>query len=238
MKECSLKGGRKVDEYLIILLRTLFLYSLILLIFRLMGKREIGELSILDLVVYIMIAEMASLAIENTKDPLINTLLPIIILVIIQITLAILSLKSKRFRDLVDGKPTVIINNGKIDERAMKAQRYNFDDLLLQLREKDVGNIADVEFAILEPSGKLSIFQKNQSGQDGSQQEDGNLALPLIIDGEIQEENLKLINKSKKWLLEQLNKKGHKDPKAISFCSYQNGKFFVDMIDGFSKQKK
>lgn len=233
-----MKGGRKVDEYLIILLRTLFLYLLILLIFRLMGKREIGELSILDLVVYIMIAEMASLAIENTKDPLINTLLPIIILVIIQITLAMLSLKSKRFRDLVDGKPTVIINNGKIDERAMKAQRYNFDDLLLQLREKDVGNIADVEFAILEPSGKLSIFQKNQGGQDGSQQEDGNLALPLIIDGEIQEDNLKLINKTKKWLLEQLDKKGHSNPKAISFCSYQNGRFFVDMIDGFSHQKK
>lgn len=227
-----MKGGRKVDEYLIILVRTIFLYLLILLIFRLMGKREIGELSILDLVVYIMIAEMASLAIENTKDPLINTLLPIIILVIIQITLAMLSLKSKKFRDLVDGKPTVIINNGKIDEQAMKAQRYNFDDLLLQLREKDVGNIADVEFAILEPSGKLSIFQKSQSGQDGSQEESGNLALPLIIDGEIQEDNLKLINKSKKWLLEQLHDKGHNDHENISFCSYQNGKFFIDMMDG------
>ena len=136
--ECNLKGGRLLGEYLIILFRTLFLYSVILLIFRLMGKREIGELSILDFVVYIMIAEMASLAIENTKDPLINTLLPIIILVVVQITMAILSLKSKKFRDIVDGKPTVIINNGKIDEKAMRAQRYNFDDLLLQLDRKSV----------------------------------------------------------------------------------------------------
>lgn len=226
-----MKGGRKVEEYMIILFRTLLLYLLILVIFRLMGKREIGELSILDFVVYIMIAEMASLAIENTEDPIINTLLPIIILVIIQITLALFSLKSKIFRDIVDGKPTVIINHGKIDEHAMKAQRYNFDDLLLQLREKDVGNIADVEFAILEPSGKLSIFQKNQGSQAGGQQDNGSLALPLIIDGEVQEDNLKLIDKKKEWLLEQLRKKGHDDPGRISFCSFQNGKFFVDLID-------
>jgi uncharacterized membrane protein YcaP (DUF421 family) len=225
------KGGRKVEEYMIILFRTLLLYLLILLIFRLMGKREIGELSILDLVVYIMIAEMASLSIENTKDPLMNTLLPIFILVIIQISLALLSLKSKKFRDIVDGKPTVIINNGKIDEQAMKAQRYNFDDLLLQLREKDVGNIADVEFAILEPSGKLSIFQKNQGSQDGSDQENGSLALPLIIDGEIQEDNLLLIDKTSDWLLKQLKEKGYEDPGEISFCSFQNGEFYIDLID-------
>lgn len=226
-----MKGGRKVEEYMIILFRTLLLYLLILLIFRLMGKREIGELSILDLVVYIMIAEMASLSIENTKDPLINTLLPIFVLVIIQISLALLSLKSKKFRDIVDGKPTVIINNGKIDEQAMKAQRYNFDDLLLQLREKDVGNIADVEFAILEPSGKLSIFQKNQGSQDGSDQENGSLALPLIIDGEIQEDNLLLIDKTSDWLLKQLKEKGYEEPGEISFCSFQNGEFYIDLID-------
>jgi uncharacterized membrane protein YcaP (DUF421 family) len=216
-----------VEQYFIILFRTLLLYLLILLIFRLMGKREIGELSILDLVVYIMIAEMASLAIENTKDPLINTLLPISILVIIQITLALLSLKSKKFRDLVDGKPTIVINNGKIDEKAMRSQRYNFDDLLLQLREKDVGDIADVEYAILEPSGTLSIFQKNQ----GKQQENSSLALPLIIDGEVQEDNLDMIDKSKSWMLEKLRNKGYEDPGKISFCSYQNGKFYVDLKD-------
>jgi uncharacterized membrane protein YcaP (DUF421 family) len=216
-----------VEQYFIILFRTLLLYLLILLIFRLMGKREIGELSILDLVVYIMIAEMASLAIENTKDPLINTLLPISILVIIQITLALLSLKSKKFRDIVDGKPTIIINNGKIDEKAMRSQRYNFDDLLLQLREKDVGDISDVEYAILEPSGTLSIFQKNYDDQ----QDNSSLALPLIIDGEVQEDNLDMIDKSRSWMLEKLRNKGYEDPGEISFCSYQNGKFYIDLKD-------
>jgi uncharacterized membrane protein YcaP (DUF421 family) len=230
MKECCVKGGRKVEQYFIILFRTVFLYLLILLIFRLMGKREIGELSILDLVVYIMIAEMASMAIENTKDPLINTLLPIGIFVIIQIALAMLSLKSKKFRDIVDGKPTIIINNGKIDEKAMRSQRYNFDDLLLQLREKDVGNIADVEYAILEPSGTLSIFQKGQDNHEG-QEENGSLALPLIVDGEIQEDNLMLIDKTRAWLLKELKKKGYKETKDISFCSFQNGEFYIDIKD-------
>ncbi|WP_226085417.1 DUF421 domain-containing protein [Mesobacillus sp. S13] len=219
-----------MEQYFIILFRTVFLYLLILLIFRIMGKREIGELSILDLVVYIMIAEMSSLAIENTKDPLINTLLPIGIFVIIQIALAMLSLKSKKFRDIVDGKPTIIINDGKIDEKAMRSQRYNFDDLLLQLREKDVGDIADVEYAILEPSGTLSIFQKKQGEQEG-QQDSSSLALPLIIDGEVQEDNLGMIDKSSSWLLEQLRKQGYEDPGEISFCSYQNGKFYIDLKD-------
>lgn len=219
-----------MEQYFIILFRTVLLYLLILLIFRLMGKREIGELSILDLVVYIMIAEMASLAIENTKDPLVDTLLPISVLVIIQITLAMLSLKSKKFRDIVDGKPTIIINDGKIDEKAMRSQRYNFDDLLLQLREKDVGDIADVEYAILEPSGTLSIFQKKQGEQEG-QQDSSSLALPLIIDGEVQEDNLGMIDKSSSWLLEQLRKQGYEDPGEISFCSYQNGKFYIDLKD-------
>lgn len=218
-----------MEEYLMIIFRTLILYLLILLIFRLMGKREIGELSILDLVVYIMIAEMASLAIEDPKDPLIDTLLPISLLVIIQITFALLSLKSKKFRDIVDGKPTIIINNGKIDEKAMRSQRYNFDDLLLQLREKDVGDIADVEYAILEPSGTLSIFQKQTA--EPEEQQDSGLALPLIIDGEVQEDNLGLINKSKSWLLERLGKKGYEDPGEISFCSYQDGEFYIDMKD-------
>lgn len=219
-----------MEQYFIILFRTVLLYLLILLIFRLMGKREIGELSILDLVVYIMIAEMASLAIENTKDPLVDTLLPISVLVIIQITLAMLSLKSKKFRDIVDGKPTIIINDGKIDEKAMRSQRYNFDDLLLQLREKDVGDIADVEYAILEPSGTLSIFQKKQGEQEG-EQDSSSLALPLIIDGEVQEDNLGMIDKSSSWLLEQLKKQGYEDPREISFCSYQNGKFYIDLKD-------
>jgi uncharacterized membrane protein YcaP (DUF421 family) len=200
-----------------------------LVIFRLMGKREIGELSILDLVVFIMIGEMAVISIENTKDPLTHTLVPMVLLMIIQITLAIVSLKSKKFRNLVDGQPSIIINRGKIDESAMRKQRYNFDDLMSQLREKDIRSIADVEFAILESSGRLSVIEKLKDPK--KPQKNGDITIPLIMDGAIEEENLKRINKTNLWLRQELKKKGYRDLKKISFCSFENGKFFIDLED-------
>ncbi|GKU81408.1 DUF421 domain-containing protein [Niallia sp. NCCP-28] len=212
-----------MEEYMIILFRTILIYTLIVLIFRLMGKREIGELSILDLVVFIMIAEIAVVAIEDIKAPLLPTLMPMFILLFIQLLLAFFSLKSKKLRDLIDGKPTIIINDGKIDEQAMKSQRYNFDDLLLQLREKDIRNIADVEFAILETSGKLSVFEKDQSISG--------ITMPLIIDGIIQEENLSKIGQTTFWLRKELKKQGCINIKDISFCSYQDGIFYLDFFD-------
>ena len=218
-----------MDVYLGIIFRTLFLYLLIIVIFRLMGKREIGELSILDLVVFIMIGEMAVIAIENTKDPLLHSVIPMVLLMIIQITLALISLKSKKFRDLVDGQPSIIINRGKIDENAMRKQRYNFDDLMTQLREKDIRSIADVEFAILESSGSLSVIEKLKNSKE--QQKQGDITVPLILDGTIEEENLKRINKTNLWLRQELKKKGYRDVKKISFCSYENGEFYIDLQD-------
>ncbi|PAE38513.1 DUF421 domain-containing protein [Bacillus sp. 7884-1] len=218
-----------MEEYIAIAFRTVFFYVLILIIFRLMGKREIGELSILDLVVFIMIGEMAVASIDEIEDPLIHTVIPMVLLMFIQITLAMVSLKSKKFRDLVDGKPTIIINRGKIDEGAMRKQRYNFDDLLTQLREKDIRSIADVEFAILESSGSLSVIER-MNNSDGKPK-DGDITIPLIIDGNIEEENLTRINKTNLWLRQELKKMGYRDVRKISFCSFENGKFFVDIMD-------
>nr|WP_206700556.1 DUF421 domain-containing protein [Cytobacillus firmus] len=223
-KDCIKRSAVEVEEYLIIIVRTLFLYAVILLIFRLMGKREIGELSILDLVVYIMIAELAVVAIETPDSNILKNVLPMLLLMVVQIVLAIFSLKSKTFRDVVDGKPTIIINKGKIDENAMRKQRYNFDDLLLQLREKDIAKISDVEFAILESSGTLSVFERNDS-------KEGGITIPLIIDGTIQKTNLETINKSDFWLRQELRKEGYKEISNISFCSYENGQFYVDLLD-------
>lgn len=216
-----------MEHYLYILFRTIFFYVLILIIFRLMGKREIGELSILDLVVFIMIAEMAVVAIEDTDSPILHTVLPMVFLMLLQIVLALFSLKSKKFRDIMDGKPSIIINNGKIDEGMMRKLRYNFDDLLLQLREKDIRSIANVEFAILETSGKLSIIQKEK----GNKKKEGSITIPLILDGAIQEPNLKRIQKTNLWLRQELRKKGYHDIKKISFCSFEDEKFFIDIID-------
>ncbi len=185
-----------------------------------MGKREIGELSILDLVVFIMIAEIAVVGIEDAKDPLYHTILPMVVLLIIQVSLAYISLKNERVRHLIDGKPTIIIHNGKIDAKAMAKQRYNFDDLLMQLREKEIRRVQDVEFAVLEPSGKLSVYQKDDK-QHG-------IPFPLILDGKIQRENLRLTNKDEGWLQEELQKRGYKEIEEIFYCSFENGKFEIE----------
>lgn len=212
-----------MNVYLTVSLRTIIIYLLILLIFRLMGKREVGELSVLDLVIFIMIGEMAVLAIENFDKPIMYTVLPMLILLIIQIILAFVSLKSPKARKIIDGSPTVIVNKGKIDEAAMKSQRYNFDDLLMQLRAQNILSVSDVEYAILETSGELSVIEKKQVKKS-----DKTGPFPLILDGELLTSNLKYINKSPEWLMKQIEQKGYTDINLISFCSYVDGQLFID----------
>lgn len=151
--------------YGIISLRVVVVYLLIVLIFRWMGKREIGELGVIDLVVFIMIADIGVIAIERYNESFFKPILPMGILVLIQIIFSHLSLRSRNFRKLVDGEPSIIIKDGKIIEKQMKKQRYNFDDLLMQLRENNIRYISDVEFAILEPTGKLSVIKKEKIKQ-------------------------------------------------------------------------
>ncbi|MGY1464124.1 DUF421 domain-containing protein [Bacillus toyonensis] len=214
-------------EWVSIIGRTMLLYIIILIIFRLMGKREIGELSVLDLVVFIMLGEMAVVAIENTDKSLWHQLVPMIFLMCIQIILSVISLKFQRFRHLIEGEPAILINAGKIDEKKMRKQRYNIDDLMMQLREQGVGDVRDVEYAILEPSGKLSVFQKQKSKK--SKNDTPIFTLPLIIDGEIQSNHLQMIEHTDEWLIEKLKSLGYNDITQILYCSFQNGQFFVDL---------
>ncbi len=194
-----------------------------------MGKREIGQLSVLDFVVSIMIAELAVISIENIRVPMLHTIIPIVILSLIQIIFAFISLKSENLRKLVDGKPSVLINQGKIDEGEMRKQRYNFDDLLIQLRQNKVSKLSDVEFAILEPSGKLSVIEKDKDRPDDQQPR---LPLPLILDGKVNEEHLEQINKTPLWLRQQLRKLGYRDVKKISYCTlHDDDTFFIDLKD-------
>lgn len=216
-----------VEDILLTIIRTFFFYVVLLLIFRFMGKREIGELSVLDLVVFIMIAELASVAIEDTSVHFSRQLVPMVTLMIIQVLFAIVSLKSQKFRQFVDGRPSVLIYKGNIDEKEMRKQRYNFDDLLLQLREQNVKSVGDVEFAILETSGKLTVYEKEK----GKKRQPDFLIMPLILDGIIQKNNVKKIGKSEEWLQRELSERGYSNTSTISFCSFQNGEFIVDTKD-------
>lgn len=185
-------------EYFSIIFKTLFFYFFVVFIYRVMGKREVGQLSIVDLIVSVLIAELVAIALENTDKSIIVVLIPIILLVGCQIGMAFLSLKKKTVRDIFDGKPSVIINKGKINIKEMIKQRYNLDDLLTQLREKEIRSLKDVDYAILETSGKLSVFEKKQKVET-------QFPLPLIIEGKIEYSNLELLNKSVSWLLDNLN---------------------------------
>ncbi|SHN09406.1 Uncharacterized membrane protein YcaP, DUF421 family [Gracilibacillus kekensis] len=216
-----------IDEMFMLIFRTFFYYVIVVIIFRLMGKREVGELSLLDIVVYIMIAEIAVLTIEDLDIFFGYGLIPMILLLIIQRLTAWISLKSPLFRTWFEGKPSIIIAQGKIDEYEMKKNRFNFDDLLQQLRENGTESINDVSYAILEPSGKLSIIEKvNQNKIQGKM---NGLVLPLIVDGKIQEKALAEISESEKWLRSELKNRGYDNINKISFCSIDvNDEWYVD----------
>lgn len=214
------------EEAFTLIWRTGFTYVVILIIFRVMGKREIGELSILDLVVFLMLAEMAVFTIEEPKKNVILMIIPMIVLLIIQLFHSKISLHSQKVRRILDGKPSIIINRGKIDEYEMKKQKYNFDDLLMQLREQAITQIEEVDFAILEPSGKLSVL-KNSNGNGTSS---SGMVYPLITDGKVRHESLKQMGKTEEWLLSSLKQQGYLEVKEISFCSINDmGKWTIDI---------
>lgn len=187
---------------MIVIFKTLFIYVLVAIIFRVMGKREVGQLGTFDLVVFILIAELVALALEH-KDGFLINLVPVIILVLLQIVIAKISLKSVKFRNFVDGKPVIIIKKGIVNFKNMVEQRYTLDDLLLQLREKDVRSLDEVDYAILETNGKLSVFKKDDKDKK-------TYPLPIILDGKVEFDNLYAIGKTKTWLLDTLIEKGIK----------------------------
>ncbi|UJF31970.1 DUF421 domain-containing protein [Paenibacillus hexagrammi] len=222
-------------DILTIFFRTVLIYFVVFLMLRIMGKREIGKLSLFDLVISIMIAEIAVFVLEDANKPLMDGIVPMATLVLIQVAIAYITLKSRPIRVLFDGKPSVLIENGSINREEMRKQRYNLDDLMQQLRQNRVMNVADVEFAVLEPSGKLSVVEKERrvsdtadSGLKGTIRYEG-LPLPLIMDGKVQDENLEKIGKTRFWLKNQLQEKGCNDFKEIFYCSIDHrGRFFVD----------
>lgn len=207
-----------MKEMLVVLFRTVFFYFFVMLMFRLMGKREVGQLGVVDLIVSILIAELVAISIENTSDTIFLTVIPIVLLVTLEIFLARLSLKSKRIRTFFGGKPSIIIDRGKVDYKEMVRQRYTIDDLLFELRQKGIKSIEDVEYALLEPNGKLSIFEAKIF--------DKSLPLPLIVDGEIQTYTLRRIKKTKTWLNLVL-KKNNLTPEDIFYCFYKGYKLFI-----------
>ncbi|MCI8778887.1 MAG: DUF421 domain-containing protein [Bacilli bacterium] len=182
--------------YFEIIFKTALLYFIIILAYRIMGKKEVGELSIVDLIVSLLIAELAAISIEDIDVSVFRSIVPIAVLVIIQVVLSYISLKNTKFRKSVEGSPTVIIKEGKLKFNEMSKLRYSLDDLITQLREQGIKSIEEVSYAVLENDGKLSVFQNTVD-----------YPMPIIMDGVINKEVLKDMKKSSDWVMKILKNK-------------------------------
>ena len=207
-------------ELLTTVLRTLFFYFFVTFAYRIMGKREVGQLGIVDLIVSILIAELVAISIENVDKSIMLTIAPISLLVVIEVALAYLSTKSRWFRQVFTSKPSVIINHGVINYKEMIKQRYSLDDLLVSLRQASIKSIEDVEYAFLESNGKLSIFKYNLFKTDSA------YPAPIIVDGVIQENTLKNIRKNKIWIKLYLRKQNI-NLEDIFYAFFKNGKIYT-----------
>ena len=208
-----------MQELMSVITRTIFFYFFIVLLYRLMGKREIGQLGIIDLIVSILMAELVAISIENIDKSLWLTVIPLSLLGFLEILLAFVSIKSRTFRRIFDGKPSLIICNGKVNYKEMIRQRYSMDDLLLSMRQKEIKDLKEIEYAFLEPNGKLSIFKYNFLRMTTS------YPMPLILDGEINKKTLDFLKKDKFWLEEELYKKNYKI-ENIFYAFYKNKKIY------------
>ena len=207
-------------EFLIVTYRTIFFYIFIIIVFRLMGKREIGQLSIQDLVISIIMSELVAMSIENRNDSMFLTIIPVAILVILEIIFSIISLKSDKFRNILEGKPALIIDKGIINFNEMVKERYTLNDLLLELRSQGIKSIEDIEYAILESDGRLSIFKYNFLKLKSSN------PFPLILDGVIQKDTLKYLKKDEKWVMDILKDK-NVSLNNVFYAFYKNNDTYI-----------
>ena len=211
--------------------RTIIIYIFVLVVMRLMGKREIGQLHPFELAISIMIADLASIPMSETGIPISNGLVPILGLLIMHLIISIINMKSMKARKILCGKPSILIYRGKIDEKALKKERFTINELEERLRGNNVVNLGDVEYAILETSGQVTVIQKPE--KRNTIPEDFNITpdyegIPydLVIDGKIMDENLKEIGKNYNWLKKQVEKFNMKPEEALVVTYDGKGQIF------------
>ncbi len=187
------------DFMFVTLIRTVILYFLAIFSIRVMGKRQIGELQPSELVITLLISQIISIPIQDTDIPLVNTLIPIFLLVGFEILTSVFNMKSVKFRSFMQGNPIIIINDGVLNQKLLKDLRFTIDDLLEALRQKDVFDISQVQYAIVETNGQISVLLKAEhdtiTRQDLSlEPEPQGYKCPVVIDGKIIEQDFAICN--------------------------------------------
>lgn len=196
---------------IIVCIRTFIVYLVILFTLRIMGKSELSKMSTFQMVILFMIAELASIPIDSPSVSLINGIVAIITLLFLEVLLSYLSIKHEKFKNLINGKPSIIIDQGMINVKEMRRLRITINDLFEQLRIEDCPSLNEVDYAVMESNGELSIIQKNEQKK---------LPLILISDGVIYETNLKKIKLTSKELYRILQSKGITQIKQVFVAFY------------------
>ena len=196
-----------------VLIRTIILYIFIIIGIRLMGKRQVGELEPSELVLSLIIADLASVPMQDYGIPLLTGILPILALLAMTMILSVLTMKSVRFRALMCGRPSIVIRDGLVDQREMARNRLTIDELLEELRAKGYTDPATVKYAILETNGQLSVLPYANQKPPTAQQlqvsaEESGLPLVVISDGRLLEHNLRALGRDRKWLDQRLEERG------------------------------
>ncbi|WP_115714710.1 DUF421 domain-containing protein [Amedibacterium intestinale] len=205
--------------YITLIFKCFLFYMVIIIALRIMGKREVGELSVFDIVIYLVMSELLALSISNPKESVFKSLVPIFTLAFLQIIISVILLKSKKLRDIFDGKAVIIIHDGQINQKTMKKERYSIDDLMSQIRDKDLCSPEEVAFAILENNGNLSVLPKKTCKVRHPD--------PLISDGKINKEALIEIEKDEEWLKKELQKEGVNGIEEVFLCLWQKNGMYV-----------
>lgn len=221
---------------LITFFRAILLYIFVLIIMRLMGKREIGQLQPFELAISIMIADLASIPMTDTGIPISNGIISILGLLVMHLIISLINMKSMKARMIICGKPTILIYRGKINEKALRKERFTINELEERLRGDNVVNLGDVEYAILETNGQITVIPKpekrNVTPQDFNiNVEYEGIPYDLVIDGKIMYDNLKVLNKNEKWLREQVKKFDIRPEDALVVTIDGKGQFFCQKKD-------
>ncbi len=216
---------------IITFIRAIILYIIVLVVMRLMGKREIGQLQPFELAISIMIADLASIPMTEPGIPITNGIIPILGLLVMHLAISVLNIKSIRAREIVCGKPSILIYRGKIDEKVLKKERFTINELQERLRGNNVVNIGDVEYAILETSGQVTVIQKPNKRTTIPEDFDimpdyEGISYDLVVDGKVMYDNLKLIEKNYEWLKKQVAKFGFEPEQALVVTMDGKGQFF------------
>lgn len=222
----------------VITVRTIIVFLSIYAAMRLMGKRQLGELEPSELVVAVLITDMAAHPLQDIGIPLLNGLLPIAILLCCELLISWLSLKSSGFRALCFGRPSILMRDGRILLKELRRNRFSLDELCEELRGKGVTDLSTVRCAVLETDGTLNVLLKAEChaatpAQMGIPVPDGGLPVTVINDGKVEWKNLRKLRKDEDWLLRQLRGRGFRSPSQISYMNMDElGNIFLQEKDG------